>query len=263
MRARGLDVDDAYDDDDGDSLADPHSQAVASARMYAPRASAVASQEPNRSSATSLEQSTVWRKEFFLLRERFPRHMRSMMSLRSSGFKITDYYADGTFTGTYTAEVEVFSIFASLEEPPIGCNCQRSNGQYVCEHAWGFVEKIISELGSNSEVAKRVNAHQFSPGKLDRSRFQFDETNSRLNRLACFLEVQPTETSVALPPIETVQRERVGWQVQMNPNVNLTLTVQALAKRGDRWKKGRSTTVQALDPAAERSAADLAVLRIF
>ncbi len=215
------------------------------------------------SASAPAELANEWREHFSDLRERFPYHLRTMMSLRASGFRITGCYADGTVIGTYTDQTDVYNVYVSLQEPPIGCSCRQSNGKYICEHTWGFLEKVVAELRRANEFTQRINARQFSEDQFDPNLFQFDETNDRLNRLATFLEFKPEEIDVALPPVETVPRTRIGWHLRLLPTVSLALTVQELGKRGDRWKKGNAVAPSSLDSSVEQSAADRAALRVL
>ena len=215
------------------------------------------------SNPESLATLTDWQIMFSRNLQRFPSSVKSSMAFRRSLFKIDEVYEEGIIVGRYVDGGTVYQIYAAAKVHPAGCSCQSSDGQYACQHCYGFTELINEELIKSSSLAARIQARDFTQTKFDKARFRFDANLDSLNKLLRFVGRSPTEV-VDLPPLQIVKRERVAWQISLEGRrPTLSLLVQAQKKRSDDWTKGRTTSLYSLDDGVERTPADEQALELY
>jgi superfamily II DNA or RNA helicase len=206
-----------------------------------------------------------WRQRFKLNLEMFPENRRTTRSIDVSGFKVGEIYSDGTVVGSYETAQDSYLIFCGMQRPPAGCSCPDSDGEYACEHCYGFTNLVIEQLGCDSDLSNRLRRREFAGTTPDRQDFRYDHTCKALSELKRIAVSVEDVIKVDLPRIDSSRRERLAWGIQerVGRMVRIVPLIQPQNKRGDGWNRGRETTADGIRSNVERTQADTAALEVY
>ncbi len=198
--------------------------------------------------------SELWIHDLDYILMEFPRDFSRYNNL-STGFslELSGLY-DGFVTGNCKYGNQIYRVFVDLEDEhtPVGCTCERSQGELPCPHGYLFTRWLKQSLRSGS-IQNRVNKEDFDknppspdsfkPDPIARYRLYLNKVTSNLKRLSAS-QATPVDTL----EVETKEAGRVGWNFSTNRAGQLSVlpVFQTPKKRGNAWTKGKKISARDL-----------------
>lgn len=193
-----------------------------------------------------------WARGVEMLERRIPRSCIKVGVNTRASFTIDRVYECGEVHATCKIDNKRYGLFVDFhcEDPPAGCSCDVSEGEYPCEHVYAFTKNLIAQFrNKDSLLVTTIENADFVTGKPNRSFLKPDPELLILDRLDGILRTGTNkfESADELPPVVVRSVERLVWNVIIGER---TMLIKAMTqkenKRGTGFNKPKEIGFESL-----------------
>ncbi|HBJ38592.1 MAG TPA: hypothetical protein DDZ51_28350, partial [Planctomycetaceae bacterium] len=194
----------------------------------------------------------TWARGVESLERMIPRSCVNYAVNTRAKFRIDRIYESGEVHATCTMDNQRYGLFIDFKcgRPPAGCSCERSEGEFPCEHVYAFTKDMIRQFrDKSSPLVTTIENADFAIGKPDRSFLKPDPELLILEKLDGIIAVDTStfESAEELPPIAPRAVERLVWNLIVGER---TMMIKAMTerenKRGTGFNKPKEISFESL-----------------